>query len=240
VRIVAVIQARMGSSRLPGKVLLPLADKPVLQHVVERVVASGAFDDVVVATTTRAIDDVIVQFAPTIGATVVRGDEDDVLSRFGIAARVSRADAIMRITADCPLIDADILAEMTDRFRRGDVDVVTNCLVRTLPRGLDAELFSRDVLDTMLEEAKSASHREHVTPFIYENSHRFRVHSYELNDDHSRYRLTLDTPEDFELLQHLFGGTVDPASMRLSEIIAQLRNRPDWVLLNAHVEQKTA
>ncbi len=228
----------MGSSRLPGKILQPLAGKAVLQHVIERVSASNVFDEIIVATTNRPIDDVVAERVPTFGATVVRGDEDDVLSRFGLAAEHSKADAIMRITADCPLIDPDVLASMVSRFRNGDVDVVSNCVRRTFPRGLDAELFSRTALDTMLREATAAPHREHVTPFIYENPKRFRIASHEGAEDHSDYRLTLDTPEDFELLDRVFSAFTDPDTIRLADIIALLRANPDWKLINAHIEQK--
>lgn len=237
-RIVAIIQARMGSSRLPGKILMPLAGKPVLQRVVERVRTSQAFDEVVVATSDRAIDDIVVQSAPSFGATVVRGDEADVLSRFGAAAQATRADAIMRITADCPLIDPDLLAQMVAQFRDGDADLVSNCVRRTYPRGLDAELFSRAALDLMLAEAKSVPHREHVTMFLYDHADRFRIESVEQAEDLSAYRLTLDTQEDFDLLSRIFGAVGQPDDIRLADVVGMMRAHPEWSLINAHVEQK--
>lgn len=228
----------MGSSRLPGKILRPLAGKPVLQRVIERVAASGAFDEVVVATTDRLIDDIAAEQAAIFGATVVRGDEDDVLSRYGLAAKTSDADAIMRITADCPLTDPDVLARMAERFHAGDADLVSNCVRRTFPRGLDAELFSRAALDAMLAEAITAAEREHVTPFLYANPGRFRIVSHECPKDLSDYRLTLDTPEDFALLDRIFSATAAPDELRLAEVIGLLRAHPDWRLINAHIEQK--
>jgi spore coat polysaccharide biosynthesis protein SpsF len=237
-RTVAIIQARMGSTRLPGKILMPLAGKPVLQHVVERVGASGAFDEVVVATTDLAIDDVVAERAPAFGATVVRGDEQDVLSRFGLAAEASAADAIMRVTADCPLIDPDVLAAMVRRFQAGDVDIVSNCLHRTYPRGLDAELFSRATLDHMLAAATSAPHREHVTLYFYDNTDQFRIASFEQQRDLSTLRLTLDTLEDFDLLERIFQSTAKPDALRLDDIAAIMAANPDWLAINAHIEQK--
>lgn len=237
-RTVAIIQARMGSSRLPGKILEPLAGKPVLQRVIERVAASNAFAQVVVATTDREIDDVAADKAAAFGATVVRGDEDDVLSRFGLAAETSSAEAIMRITADCPLIDPEVLAAMVERFAAGDADLVSNCVRRSFPRGLDAELFSRQALDTMLAEASAPAEREHVTPFLYAHPERFRIVSHEGSEDLSGYRLTLDTPEDFVLLERIFSATPDPDAIRLDEVVALLRAHPDWRLINAHIEQK--
>ena len=239
-KVVAVIQARMGSSRLPGKILAPLAGKPVLQRVIERAAASNAFDEVVVATTDRDLDDITAKRAEAFGARVVRGDEEDVLSRFGQAARLSEADAIMRITADCPLIDPDVLAQMTVRFAVGDADLVSNCVQRTFPRGLDAELFSRDALDIMLEEATTASQREHVTPFLYAHPERFRTISHESAEDFSDLRLTLDTPEDLDLLKRIFLATPDPDGLRLAGVIALFRTNPDWRSINAHIEQKKA
>jgi spore coat polysaccharide biosynthesis protein SpsF len=237
-RTVAIIQARMGSTRLPGKILNELASRPVLHHVIHRVIGSKSFDEVVVATTDRNIDDIVEVQAGVAGATVVRGDEDDVLSRFGLAAEQSNADVIMRITADCPLIEPHVLARMVERYRKGGVDLVSNCLRRTFPRGLDAELFSRKALDIMLHEAHSVAQREHVTPFLYSNPDRFRIVSHEHHEDLSNYRLTLDTPEDLELLERIFSASVDPYAIELREVIALLRANPDWPQINAHIEQK--
>lgn len=237
-RVVAIIQARMGSTRLPGKILQPLAGKPVLRRVVERVRASNAFDEVVVATTVRDIDDPAAEAAAGFGAMVVRGDENDVLSRYGLAAEASAADAVMRITADCPLIDPDVLNAMANRFRTGDADLVSNCVRRTFPRGLDAELFSRDALDIMLTEAAAPAEREHVTPFFYANPGRFRIVSHESSEDFSDYRLTLDTPEDFELLDRIFDTVSDPDAIRLADVITLFDTHPDWRSINAHIEQK--
>lgn len=199
---------------------------------------SGAFDEVVVATTIRDIDDPAAQAAAGFGATVVRGNEDDVLSRYGLAAETSAADAIMRITADCPLIDPDVLRAMVGRFRNGNADLVSNCVRRTYPRGLDAELFSRRALDVMLVEATAPAEREHVTPFLYANPGRFRIISHESAQDFSDYRLTLDTPEDFELLDRIFAASADPDAIRLADVIAFIEAHPDWRSINAHVEQK--
>lgn len=237
-RVVAIIQARMGSTRLPGKILRPLAGKPVLRRVIERVRAANVFDEVVVATTVRDIDDPAADAAADFGATVVRGDENDVLSRYGLAAKTSAAEAIMRITADCPLIDPDVLGAMVDRFRSGDADLVSNCVRRTFPRGLDAELFTRSALDVMLAQAAAPAEREHVTPFLYANPGRFRIVSHEGRTDLSDYRLTLDTPEDFDLLHRVFAAAADPDAIRLAEVIALFEAHPDWRSINAHIEQK--
>jgi spore coat polysaccharide biosynthesis protein SpsF len=237
-RTVAVIQARMGSSRLPGKILRPLAGKAVLQRVIERTAASDAFDEIVVATSDRDIDDITAEKAVDFGATVVRGDEEDVLSRYGLAAEASQAGAIMRITADCPLIDPDVLGDMVKRFHSGGADIVSNAVHRSFPRGLDAELFSREALDIMLAEAQTPAQREHVTPFLYANPDRFRIINHEAPEDYSAFRLTLDTPEDFELLDRIYASTKDPESLRLAGVIELLTAHPNWCMINAHIDQK--
>lgn len=228
----------MGSSRLPGKILRPLGGTPVLKHVITRVMAAGVFDEVVVATTDRALDDDAAALAAECAASVVRGDEADVLGRFALAAQQSHADAIMRITADCPLIDPVILAAIVERAGASGADMVTNSRMRTFPRGLDAEFFTRSALDAAVSEAIQPSEREHVTPFIYAHPERFVVEDFLHHRDYSKYRLTLDTEEDYQLLSRVFDASEDPGALRLARIIALMQANPAWSELNAHIAQK--
>jgi spore coat polysaccharide biosynthesis protein SpsF len=244
-RVVAIVQARMGASRLPGKVLLPLAGRPVLAHVVERVRAASEVDEVVVATTEGLPDDPVAQLGSKLGARVFRGSEIDVLSRYAGAAEASNADIVVRITADCPLIDPDVLAEMVARFHRlragaGLADVLTNTRVRSFPRGLDAEIFTREALRAADAEATAPHQREHVTPFLYENPGRFRIVDHVGRVDYSGYRLTLDTAEDYELLTRIFGDTKGPdaSGLRLNGVVDLLVKNPAWISINAHIQQK--
>lgn len=230
----------MGSSRLPGKILSLLAGKPVLEHVIGRVREAATFDEIAVATTVRSIDDETAKAAARFGATVVRGDEQDVLARFGLAANLTGADVIMRVTADCPLIDPDVLRAMAQRYAKGDATLVTNARHRTFPRGLDAEIFSRAALETMLSEAHGLAQREHVTPFLYANPDRFDIADYLADVDHSDLRLTLDTPEDLQLLRLIFGASEHPEQLRLQNVLAILMANPEWQNINAHIEQKKA
>lgn len=236
-RTVAIIQARMGSTRLPGKVLMPLAGRPVLERVIARTAEAGIFAAVAVATSTLAGDDPVAEAAAGWGAQVVRGDEQDVLARYGLAAAATGADAVMRITADCPLIDPDVLAAMAGKLGPG-VDLVTNARRRTFPRGLDAELFTRAALETMLAEATDPAEREHVTPFLYRHPERFRIVDHLGAPDHSALRLTLDTPEDYELLRLIHDAAPAPDRLRLADIVAMLADREDWLRINAGIEQK--
>lgn len=236
-RLIAVIQARLGSERLPGKVLKPLGDKPVLEHVVDRVRRSGAFDDVVVATTDRELDDPLAQAAQELGVKVARGSEQDVLSRFILAIDMVGADALARITADCPVIDPDLLAAMAERFATEGCDYLSNALVRTYPRGLDAEFLTVEALRTAAAEGTEPHHREHVTPFIYQHRDRFRIVDFVDREDHSDWRWTLDTEEDYVLLRNLVEAARDDFAPypALARIYAA---HPEWHAINAHIEQK--
>src|SRR5262249_14182542 len=198
-------------TRLPGKILMPLGNRPVLQHVVERVRASQAVDAVVVATTDGRADDETARAADAFGAGVFRGSEEDVLARYAGAAAATNADLIVRITADCPLIDTRVLTEMIERMKSargsGDLtDLVTNARVRTYPRGLDTEIFTRAALSAAAAAAVLPHQREHVTPFLYAHPDRFRIVDHVAAMDHSGYRLTLDTKEDYDLLSWIFSA----------------------------------
>lgn len=239
-RLIAVIQARLGSERLPAKVLMPLAGKSVLEHVVRRVRRSGAFDEVVVATTDHSRDDSVADAAASFGASVVRGSEEDVLSRFLLAADTAGADALARITADCPLVDPPILAAMAERFRSGSCDLLTNARRRTFPRGLDAEFVTVAALRKAAEHSRETRHREHVTLWLYENQDRCQIEDYTGEPDRSAWRWTLDTPEDFELLEAIATALPDPIAADYPTLARLYADHPDWHAINAHIEQKKA
>lgn len=243
-RIVAIIQARMGSSRLPGKVMLDLCGKTVLQHVIERVRTCALIDSTVVATTEHARDDIIVSLSRQLGAGVFRGSEDDVLGRYFLAACQARADIVVRVTSDCPLIDPDLLTAMIGRFvkeRNGGVliDYMSNGMKRTFPRGLDAEVFTFDALKTMALKASKKYEREHVTPYLYQHPHQFQLRDY-LNDvDLSSHRWTLDTEEDWQLISRIYANLYRPEeTFTTAQVLELLTEKPELSLLNAHIEQK--
>lgn len=236
----------MGSTRLPGKVLRRLGNKQVLSHVILRLKRADVFDDIVVATTDRPCDDVIVELAVKEGAGVFRGSEDDVLERYVGAAEKFRAQAIVRITADCPLIDPYLVSRMVTRFTNTrssaiDVDLITNCRIRTYPRGLDTEIFTREALILCGNQATSAYHREHVTTYMYDNPSTFTILDHVSDSDLSRYRLTLDAVEDFELMRRIFEAWngKDDVSLGLNEVIDLMEKNPEWTSINSHVIQKT-
>ncbi len=244
-RTVAVIQARMGSTRLPGKVLLPLSGGRVIDHVVSRAAAIPGVDAVVVATSTRALDDPLAAHVEAAGlAQVVRGPELDCLARFVLAQQQSGAEALVRITADCPLLDPEVSGQVVERFHkaRGRLDYVSNVFSRrTWPRGLDTEVFSAAALAEADREATQTNHREHVTQFLWSQPERFRIEGVLGGADHSSHRWTLDTPEDLDLIERIYTALWAPGpAFGTSAVLALLSKHPDWVALSAHVEQKKA
>ncbi|HHV10456.1 MAG TPA: DUF115 domain-containing protein [Clostridiales bacterium] len=237
---VVIIQARVGSTRLKGKVMRDLAGKSILAHDIERIRQAKLVDDIVIATTTKEQDDVIVQEAKQLGVKVFRGSEEDVLSRYYYAAKATRADIVIRITSDCPLIDPYVLDQTIQYYLEHEYDIVTNAGVelekRTFPRGLDAEVFSYDMLRLAYQYAKKRYQREHVTPYLYEH----RTTGYVTNDTNcSGYRWTLDTEEDWQLIseiyQYLYHGKHD---FYFKDILALMEAHPELIEINKHVEQK--
>jgi spore coat polysaccharide biosynthesis protein SpsF len=242
VKTAAIIQARMGSTRLPGKILKDLMGKTVLQHVIERIRQANSIDEILIATTTQGPDDAVANEAAQCGVKCFRGSQDDVLARYYLAAKDNNVDAVVRITSDCPLIDPMVVNALVDFFKNKKVyDIVTNAgsdlSKRTYPRGLDTEVFSFSVLEKAFKEAGKQYHREHVTPYIYENSS--RIYFYKNSIDYSRHRWTLDTEEDLaliaEIYHHLYKGKHD---FYLQDVISLFEMKPDLIKINAHIEQK--
>ena len=204
-RVVAIVQARMGSSRLPGKVMLPLLGEPILTRVVRRTGRARTLDDVVVATTTRSEDDAIVALVEAEGRPVVRGSETDLLDRYLQAARAHDADVIVRVTSDCPLIDPGGHRSDGPRVPAGDVEYASNTLEpRTYPRGLDVEVIARAALERADREDRDPAWREHATPYIYRHPESFRLLRVAAEDDHADQRWSVDTPEDFALVEKIY------------------------------------
>lgn len=236
-----IIQTRMGSSRLPGKVMLELFGKPVIQHVIERIGQSKEIDEIVIATTKLTQDDVIAKEAEKNGVKCFRGSEEDVLSRYYYAAEKYEIETVVRVTSDCPLIDPFITDSIIKCFKDNQFDIVTNASsdlkTRTYPRGLDTEVFSFSVLEDAFNYAKKTYQREHVTPYIYEISK--KIHNYKASEDYSKYRWTLDTYEDFELIKtiyaKLYRGQHD---FYYKDILDLIEQYPNIARINEAVEQK--
>ncbi|GAA3996904.1 glycosyltransferase family protein [Hymenobacter fastidiosus] len=237
-RVGIISQARMTSTRLPGKVLLPVAGQPLLHYHVARLQQAGW--PVLLAITTNATDDPLADFAAARQLPCCRGDEDDVLSRYWLTARAQALDVIVRVTSDCPLLDGGLIGQgVADYLRQNDSRLyLSNVLERTFPRGLDFEVFSRELLDEAQAQATAASDREHVTPYIHQNrSGRVRFQHVTRAEDRSSYRLTVDTADDFRLIQQLIEA-YGAAALSTDALVQLLDQHPELVALNAHIEQK--
>lgn len=243
-KTVAIIQARMGSTRLPGKVMRTLCGKTILGHVLARVKAAKRLDTIVVATTAAEADRDIVEECRRWGVLSFRGSEEDVLARYHGAAMASHAETIVRITSDCPLYDPTLLDDMLIAFaaaRRQNppVDYLSNTQRRTYPRGLDTEIFTFAALDRAWHETAQPHEREHVTPYFYQHPERFRLQSYEAAEDHSGLRWTLDTPEDWEFVTAVYSALGHEGNCFTTEqVLKLLKAKPELSQLNAQVEQK--
>lgn len=203
-RVAAIIQARTGSTRLPGKVMLNVSGKALLWHVLNRVKQAGNVDDIVVATTTLSEDEQILELASEMDVKSYAGSENDVLDRYYQAALKYKADVIVRITADCPLIEPEVLDRMAAFFLGHDIDYVSNTIKPTYPDGLDVEVFSLDALKRAWEEATLVSEREHVTSYIKKNPHLFKVENFEHSEDLSKMRWTVDEERDLAFVREVY------------------------------------
>jgi len=240
-KVVAIIQARMGSTRLPGKVLANVRGKPMLSYVIGRVRAAKTLKEIVVATTTKPGDDAIVAFCRERGVNCFRGSEEDVLDRYYQAAREHAAEAVVRITSDCPLIDPEIVDKTVRAFlvEQPDYapDYASNSLVRTYPRGLDTEVMTFRALEIAWREARRPYQRTHVTPYIYENPGRFKILSVTGDRDYSSYRWTVDTPEDLELVRAVY-DRLEGDSFLLNDIVRLMEREPELAEINRSIAQK--
>jgi spore coat polysaccharide biosynthesis protein SpsF len=240
-KVGVVTQARTGSTRLPGKVLLTAAGRTMLDHHLDRLVAAGL--DVHLATTDRAADDPVADLAHGRDVPVFRGSEGDVLARFAGCARAYDLDVVVRVTADCPLIDGALVAEGVARFlqlraEHGDDVYLSNTLERTYPRGFDFEVFTAAALARAAREAAAPGDREHVTPWLYAGPHRLpHLAQVRRSADRSQYRVTLDTAEDLELISRLIEEH-GAAALGGDDVIAVLDAHPELVALNAAVVQR--
>jgi spore coat polysaccharide biosynthesis protein SpsF len=238
---VVLIQARLGSSRLPGKVLLPLVGRPVLAHVVERCRAAPGVDRVVVATTEATGDDAVAACAAEHGADAFRGSSDDVLGRFAHAAAAYPAERYVRITADCPLADPQVIGRVIAAHVAGDRDYTYNDVPVGYPRGYDVEVVGAPVLAWLAASCPDDASREHVTPYLRDHAADFNVAAVagEAGTDYSAYRLVLDEAADYELLTAIFERLGTKPLFGLADVISLLAAEPELAEINRDVRQKT-
>ena len=241
--ISAIVQARTGSTRLPNKIFKELCGKPILWHVINRLSYSKLIKQIIIATTNLSEDDKVEEFCKTNNILFYRGSSDDVLSRYYEAAKKFNADLIIRITSDCPVIDPQIIDKMTNNFfdfyEKEKIDYMSNTIIRTFPRGLDAEIFPFNVLEKTHLEAKQDYEREHVTPYIYQHPEIFKIKNFTCEKDYSFYRWTVDTIEDFKLIEKIYEALYKENDIFYFEDILKLfEEYPDLININKDVKQK--
>ena len=240
-RVVAIVQARMGSTRLPGKVMKDLLGKPVLIRDINRIRRAKRIDEVVIATTIKPEDDTIVALCEEEGWPCFRGNEDDLLDRYYRAAQAFDADVIVRITSDCPMIDPGVVDSVIEEFLslREEVDYVSNALPpRTFPRGLDTEVMTFEALERAWREDNDPALREHATPYIYRNPETFRLHRVANEVDLSHHRWTLDTPEDLAFIRAVYDH-FGHDHFTWTDTLRYLDQHPEIVKINSDIKQKT-
>ena len=233
-KVVAIIQARMSSSRLPGKVLMPLSNKPVLAHIVERLSYCKLIEKIVVATSTNTEDNQIFDYCRNNNIECYRGNLEDVLDRYYHAAKIHHADPIVRITADCPVIDPLVVDAAITGYLSGAYDLYS--LGGEFPDGLDCTIFSFSAIEKAWKQAELKSEREHVGPYIENNPHIFKNGSLELFKGLSDLRWTLDEPNDYELLSIIFNKLYRVDSPFLThEILQLIQNNPELSAINEKI-----
>ncbi len=230
--LAAIIQARMGSTRLPGKTLAQVSGKPLLQHLIERIRMSRLVEDVIIATTTRARDNALVEFAERLGLRCSRGSEEDVLDRIYQAAKHYGVEHVVRVTPDCPFLDHQVMDRIIETYLSGQYDYVTNTLLYTYPDGLDVEVFSFNALEQAWKEAQLPSEREHVTPYIRTSGH-FRLFNVESDVDLSHFKWSVDTQEDLAFARSVYERLQDKGNaFDLKDMLLLLRNHPELMSIN--------
>lgn len=240
-KIVATIEARMRSTRLPGKVLMPLAGEPNLKRLIERLRHSVYLDDVVIATTTNPADDAIVSFAEKIGCKVWRGSEENVLARVLEAAQSASADLIVEVTGDCPLVDWRHVDHLIELYIDGGYDYVANNMERTFPRGMDVQVFSVATLAEVNRLTQDPVDQEHVSIYIYSHPERYKLYNWAAQGRMARkeLRVTLDTQEDYQLLNTIFERLLPQnPDFSAEEVITLFEREPALADINAEIKQK--
>lgn len=230
-----------GASRLPGKPLKTVLGRSLLAFLVERLRRAKFLDDIVIATTTEKADDVIALWCEQEQIKCFRGSENDVLQRYLEAARLHRADAVVRVTGDCPLIDPAIVDQVVHYYQKHfpQYDYVSNTITRSYPRGLDVEVFSMKALEKAAQVADRPAYREHVTLYMYEHPAEFSIGSIARSREDSKDRWTVDTEEDLLLVTKILEGIYPKkADFHMDDVFQLLNEHPDWRKINAQVLQK--
>lgn len=236
-KVVAIVQARSSSSRLPGKVLMPILGKAMILRQLERIQCVPKLSKIVVATSEEASDDTLAAMLAQQCISCYRGSLDDVLNRYYEAAKINSAEHIVRLTGDCPLIDPDVIDRVIATHLREGNDYTSNTIFPTFPDGLDVEVISLETLENAWQYAKLPSEREHVTPYILKHPEKFKLENVSNDKDLSSLRWTVDEAEDFELITAIYKNlySLNPL-FTTADILSFLGTQPELIMKNQHIE----
>ncbi len=224
----AIVQARMSSTRYPGKVLAPLAGQPMILRQLERIQRAKTLDAIVVATSTDASDEELAQLVKASGFDVLRGDLNDVLARFIKVIDQYQPETVVRLTADCPLISPKVIDQVVARFNQGDCDYASNTMTPTYPDGLDVEVVKASVLQEVYETSTDKAEREHVTLGVYRNPDKYRIANFAGEVDLSYLRWTVDTPEDYAFVSEIYDELYPKnPNFDIDDVISYLQDHPE-------------
>lgn len=240
-KVVCIIQARMGSTRLPGKILFPVKNKPMIAHTINRLKQCRNVDQIVLATSRLPEDRRLIDLAASLGTDSFTGSELDVLDRFYQAGKQYQAQVVVRCTGDCPVIDPEVTDLIIDRHLKNGNDYTSNTVVRTYPRGLDTEVMNFEVLERAAREAQEPFEREHVTPYIYQRPDIFTVEQVEAESNRRQpwLRLTVDTQEDFDFMTRIFDELYDETPFfSVDDVLTLINRKPELKNINRHIQQK--
>ncbi len=212
---------------------MDIEGKPLIYHFIFRLKHSKKIDEIVIATTTDKKDDIIEEFVRGMGVECFRGSEEDVLERYYLTAKEHKADVVVRVTADCPLIDPEIVDQAISEFLKQDIDYISNTKEPTFPHGMDVEVFAMEALERAFKEAKLPSEREHVTPYIWKNIDIFRVKQFYNKEKLQHYRWTVDHKEDLEVVREIFKELGTERVFHMEEIVELMQRRPELQEINA-------
>ena len=232
-----ILQARTGSKRLPKKVLASIEKKPMIWHVINRVKNVTGIEQIILATTKSNDDKKLINIAKKCGINFFQGKSRDVLDRYYFCAKKFNADPIIRITADCPLIDFIVISKMLKIFQTHNYDYVCNTLPPTFPDGLDVEIFSYKSLRKAYQNAKLKSEREHVTPYIRKHVKKFKLFNYANKKDLSKYRFTVDEKNDLKFVRKIYAEFSPNTLFKLKDVIAVLKKYPELIKINTGIER---
>lgn len=241
-RTCAIIQARMNSSRLPGKILLEAVGKPMLELMIERVQRVPSLDGIIVATTENASDDPVVALTERLGVGAYRGSEEDVLGRVLEAARAHNVDVIVDLTGDCPLIDPGIMEDCVQVYQVGDADFVSNAITHSFPLGVDVNIFATEILADVVRRTDDPLYREHVSLFIHRNPEIYSLKGVAAPAEFTRpeIELTLDEADDYRLIGEIFDSLYpENPAFGLRDVLDLLDRRPDLRTINRDVRRKS-